>query len=50
MYYLQRGILYFETGEHYKAIKDYSDGIRINPKNYEAYVRRSMSFYSIRHF
>jgi hypothetical protein len=45
--YNNKGVTYYELGDHKQAIEDYSRAIEINPDYIEAYNNRSTSYYHL---
>ncbi len=43
--YYNRGIAYYNKGQHDKAIADYNKAIEINPKHIGAYNNRAVVYY-----
>ena len=39
-----RGVTYAALGRHARAVEDFTEALRLNPKNAEAYKVRGLSF------
>jgi len=42
--YYNRGLTYGEKGDHDKAIADFTEAIRLNPKDAEAHFNRGLAY------